>query len=113
MITTTPQWGNFLNLLQKEGVPRKGEFPQKKGGGGVPTLEETMVFLKFYYKLVIQILACSLSYPVWNVACFIWSGKIPCEKLLLYSVDKIYETDELNAFRKVANIPYISLHFLL
>ena len=23
--------GNFLNLLQKEGVPRKGGFPQKRG----------------------------------------------------------------------------------
>ena len=32
--------GNFLNLLQKEGVPRKGGSPQKKGG--VPTLEESM-----------------------------------------------------------------------
>ena len=39
--------GNFLNLLQKEGVPRKcvcvwgggGEFSQKRGA---PTLEETM-----------------------------------------------------------------------
>ena len=35
--------GNFLNLLKKAGVPRKGEggggFPQKRG---VPTLEETM-----------------------------------------------------------------------
>ena len=31
--------GNFLNLLQKEGVPRKGGFPLKRG---VPTLEETM-----------------------------------------------------------------------
>ena len=60
--------GNFLNLLQKEGVPRKGEFPQKRGRG-VSTLEETMFFLKFYYKLVIQILACSLSYPVWNPCC--------------------------------------------
>ena len=36
--------GKFLNLLQKEGVPRKWGFPQKKGVGwasGVPTLEET------------------------------------------------------------------------
>ena len=24
--------GNFFNLLQKEGVPRKGGFPQKRGG---------------------------------------------------------------------------------
>ena len=24
--------GNFLNLLQNEGVPRKGGFPQKRGG---------------------------------------------------------------------------------
>ena len=24
--------GNFFNLLQKEGVPRKGGFPQKTGG---------------------------------------------------------------------------------
>ena len=37
--------GNFLNLLQKEGVPRKsvlcggGGFSQKRGA---PTLEETM-----------------------------------------------------------------------
>ena len=32
--------GNFLNLHQKEGVPRKGGFPQKRG---VPTLDETMI----------------------------------------------------------------------
>ena len=34
-------------MLQKEGVPRKEEFPQKRGGGGggVPTLEETMTVL--------------------------------------------------------------------
>ena len=32
--------GNFLNLLQKEGVPRRGEgFPQKRG---ISFLEETM-----------------------------------------------------------------------
>ena len=31
----------FLNLLQKEGVPRKGGFPQKRG---VLTLEKTMDF---------------------------------------------------------------------
>ena len=35
--------GNFLNLLQKEGVLRKEGFPRKKrgggGGGGVPSLE--------------------------------------------------------------------------
>ena len=31
--------GNFLNLLQEEGVPRKGGSLRK---GGVPTLEETM-----------------------------------------------------------------------
>ena len=36
--------GNFLNLHQKEGVPRKGVVSSEKGwgGGGVPTLEETM-----------------------------------------------------------------------
>ena len=28
--------GNFFNLLQKEGVPRKGGFPQKRGGGSNP-----------------------------------------------------------------------------
>ena len=32
--------GNFLNLLQKEGIPRKGGA--SSGKGGVPTLEETM-----------------------------------------------------------------------
>ena len=31
--------GNFLNLLQKEGVLRKEGFPRKKRGGGVPSLE--------------------------------------------------------------------------
>ena len=36
--------GNFLNLLQKEGVPRKGRLPQKRG---VPTLEETMALFIF------------------------------------------------------------------
>ena len=35
--------GNFLNLLQKERVPRNGG----EGGGGVPTLEETMINLVF------------------------------------------------------------------
>ena len=35
--------GNFLNLLQKERVPRKGEFPQKRGGRGIPILEETLL----------------------------------------------------------------------
>ena len=40
--------GNFLKLLQKEGVPRKREGSVRKGerrgrGGGVPNLEETMV----------------------------------------------------------------------
>ena len=34
--------GNFLNLLQKERVPRNGG-----GRGGVPTLEETMINLVF------------------------------------------------------------------
>ena len=48
-----------------------------------------------------------------TIACFIWSGKIPCEKLSLYSVDKVSETDELNVFRKAADIPYVSLDFLL
>ena len=33
--------GNFLNLHQKEGVPRKGGRSLRKGGGD-PTLEETM-----------------------------------------------------------------------
>ena len=45
--------GNFLNLLQNEGVPRKypenppfseGGSLRKKGGGGGPTLEETMEY---------------------------------------------------------------------
>ena len=31
------------NLLQKEEVPRKGEGSLRKGEGGVPTLEETMI----------------------------------------------------------------------
>ena len=26
--------GNFLNFLQKEGVPRKGDVPSEKGVGG-------------------------------------------------------------------------------
>ena len=36
--------GCLFYLLQKEGVPKKGRVPseKKKGGGGVPTLEETM-----------------------------------------------------------------------
>ena len=29
--------GNFLNLLQKEGVPRKGAPSEKGGGGGCNT----------------------------------------------------------------------------
>ena len=32
---------NFLNLLQKEEVPRTGEVPQKGGGGS--TKEETVI----------------------------------------------------------------------
>ena len=39
--------GNFLNLLQKEGVPRKGRLHQKTGGE-FPTLEETMVLTKLH-----------------------------------------------------------------
>ena len=35
--------GNFLDLLQEERELREGRgFPQKQGGGGVPTPEETM-----------------------------------------------------------------------
>ena len=34
--------GNFLNLLKKEGVPRKGGSFRK--GGVIQTLEETMKF---------------------------------------------------------------------
>ena len=34
--------GNFLNLLQKEGLPRTGGSLGRESGGGVPTLEETM-----------------------------------------------------------------------
>ena len=47
------------------------------------------------------------------MACFTWSGKIACEKLLLYGVDEVFETAERKVFRKVADIPYISLYFLL
>ena len=38
--------GNFLNLLQKEGVPRKVGFPRKSGGsnpGGNYGIRESMV----------------------------------------------------------------------
>ena len=35
--------GNFLNLLQKEGVP------SEKGGGEVPTLEKTMAFDRVWH----------------------------------------------------------------
>ena len=38
--------GNFLNLLQKEGVPRKGAGCLKKGG--VPNLEESTESLLRY-----------------------------------------------------------------
>ena len=41
--------GNFFNLLQKEGGTQKGGFASEKGGGGVPTLEETMIRLKLFY----------------------------------------------------------------
>ena len=34
--------GNFLNLLQKEGLPRKGGGVPSEKGTGVLTLEETM-----------------------------------------------------------------------
>ena len=34
--------GKILNLLQKLGLPRTGGSLRKGGGGGVPTLEETM-----------------------------------------------------------------------
>ena len=52
MDSSQKEEGNFLNLLQKEGVSRRWgggwgvEFPQKKkkkkGREGVPTLEETV-----------------------------------------------------------------------
>ena len=48
-----------------------------------------------------------------TIICFIWSVKIPCEKLSLYCVDKVSETDELNVFRRVADIQYTSLDVLL
>ena len=39
--------GNFLNLLQKEeGIQKGGGIPSEKGGGGVPTLEETMFYFQ-------------------------------------------------------------------
>ena len=41
--------GNFLNLLQKEGVPRKGGFPQKRGcsnPGGKCDLAHNSLLLK-------------------------------------------------------------------
>ena len=41
--------GNFFNLLQKEGVPRKGGGFLRKGGG-VPTLEETMLVSKLKFQ---------------------------------------------------------------
>ena len=37
--------GNVFNFLQKEGIPRKGGFPQNRGGG--PTLEETMQVIAY------------------------------------------------------------------
>ena len=64
----------------------------------------------------LQFVISSLKPPLCTgvtIACFTWSGKISCEKLSLYSVDKVYETDKLNVLRKVADIPYISLDFLL
>ena len=40
--------GNFLNLLQKEGVPRKGGFPSEKGdsnpGGNCGMILDTASF---------------------------------------------------------------------
>ena len=42
--------GNFLNLLQKEGGPRKVGVPSEKGGG--PTLEETMQIPRFFGHIV-------------------------------------------------------------
>ena len=36
--------GNFLNLLQKVGVPKKGGAPSEKKG--IPTLEETIIYIK-------------------------------------------------------------------
>ena len=43
---------NFLNLLQKEGGTQKGKggFPQKRMGGGVPTLEETVYTTMVYFQ---------------------------------------------------------------
>ena len=37
--------GNFLNLLQKEGYTQKLGGSLRKGGGGAPTLEETISFI--------------------------------------------------------------------
>ena len=48
-----------------------------------------------------------------NIARFMWSGKILFKKLSLTRVDQIPEIDHANMFRKVGDIPYISLYFLL
>ena len=37
--------GNFLNLFQKEEGTQKGGVPSERRGGGVPTLEETMIYV--------------------------------------------------------------------
>ena len=40
--------GNFLNLLQKEGGTQKGRGVSSEIGRGVPTLEETTMYILMY-----------------------------------------------------------------
>ena len=40
--------GNILNLLQKEGVPRKDGGVPSEIGRGLQTLEETMMYILMY-----------------------------------------------------------------
>lgn len=48
-----------------------------------------------------------------NTDSSMWSRKIPFERLSWNWVDKIPEMDNNNIFKKVADIPYILLDFLL
>ena len=62
---------NFLNLLQKEGVPRKGGVPSEKGGsnpGGNYALppnystESHFILIYFLIYLLIDVLICEHVY---------------------------------------------------
>ena len=89
------RWGNFLNLLQKEGVPKKGGFLQKRGGsnpGGNYDL-----FLDFYtilYHGIVKMIA-GVEIPIfYDVGHF-------CRNFLNFIFKNIFCNNNLGGFGKL------------